>query len=141
MQKDGNIDPFLEFVSGILEVLSNRDLMRFNEKYVKAVLLTLFHLDGLYIIYSETETYKGYIDILLLKDRRYAQYIQYEWLIELKYLKEKDANQLEDVIKAGKEQLARYTFSPDMIARIDIQNLKRALIVVTGKSKVEVFYT
>jgi len=135
MQTEGNIEPFLEFVSEILQTLSNRDLMRFNEKYVKLVLLTLIHLDNLYVVTSETETYKGYIDILLLKDRRYEKWVTYEWLIELKYLKEQDSDQLDEVKKAAQKQIENYATSPDFANRVNPETLKKATLVFTGKSK------
>ncbi|MCK4260478.1 MAG: AAA family ATPase [Halanaerobiales bacterium] len=83
----GDIKPFLEFTSEqILQKLSNRDLMRFNEKNLKIILRSLLAVAEVYNPISEREVENGYIDIYLEKDFRF-QDIKYEWLWELKYLK------------------------------------------------------
>ena len=140
MQEKGDIQPFLSFVSQVLETLSNRDLMSFNEKYIKAIFLTLIHLDGLYVIASERETHKGYIDILLLRDIRYAQYINYEWLIEIKYLKKSEYHTLDAVRKMGLEQIQNYSFADDIESTVDMKSLKRALLVFSGKNKIDTYF-
>jgi hypothetical protein len=57
---------------------------------------------------SEYKTRSGYLDLFLTRDTRYEQYTNYEWLIELKYLKEADRRRLEEAKKAGMAQLAGY---------------------------------
>jgi len=135
MQQKGNIVPFLDYVNEIMKKLSNRDLMKFNEKYIKTIMFTLFFIDGLYINFSEMEVADGYMDILLVKDQRYAQYVNYEWLIELKYLKASQKKMLANVRQQGKEQLERY--APDAAARerITPSGFKKALVTFIGKSK------
>ena len=136
MHSAGDIADVLVELQRILSVLSNRDLMTFNEKMVKLVILTLVNLDGMYVIRSEMETNSGYIDIMLTRDVRYTAYTKYEWLIELKYLKESDRGRLEEVKQAGLEQLARYSESELIAQSFSGQFLKKVLLVVVGKSDI-----
>jgi len=136
MQQFGNIQPFIDYIAEILGILSNRDLMKFNEKYIKVILLTIFFTDGLFLIFSERELPGGYIDILLVKDPRYAEYISYEWLIELKYIPEKKANTLEEIRKTGLEQLERYALDAESRERIAPEGFKKALLTFVGKNKI-----
>ena len=83
----GNIYPYLEYFSeNILKLLSNRDLMNFDEKYIKATMLPTLYLSNLYLPVSEDENKNGYSDIYLQK-RPTAKSIKYEYIFELKYLK------------------------------------------------------
>lgn len=111
--------------------------MSFNEKYIKLILSTLFYLDGLYIIHSETEVEEGYIDLLLVRDKRYKQYIRYEWLIEIKYLKEKERASLPKVRAKAIEQLQNYSFSSQIAQRFQRDSLKRAALIFIGKNEID----
>ncbi len=135
MRTDGDITAFTKYLQSILEKLSNRDLQKFDEKYIKAVMLTLFNVDGVYLIETEYETEQGYIDILLTKDVRYARWIHYEWLIEINYLKEKERSRLEEVKKNARKQLSGY-ISDRIKKRIAGKSLQRAIIIVIGKNEV-----
>ena len=55
--------------------------MGFDEKYVKMILLTLFVVDGTYLINSELENNNGYSDIYLKTKLQYKEYTCFEWLI------------------------------------------------------------
>lgn len=46
MRMYGNIEPLIELLKGILEDLSNRDLIQMNEKNVKMMFLILLGVDG-----------------------------------------------------------------------------------------------
>jgi hypothetical protein len=136
MQINGNISLFKDFLQDILKQLSNRDLMNFDEKYCKAVMMTLINLDGLYFLQSEQETDEGYVDLLLTKNLRYAKDIKYEWCIELKYIKESGRNQLETVNEKAKEQLTRYAESDFVQSKWGGDSLKKAVIIFIGKSEI-----
>ena len=136
MHQEGKITDVITELQRILSVLSNRDLMTFNEKMIKIVLLTLVNLDGMYIAHSEMETNTGYIDIMLSRDIRYTKYTKYEWLIELKYLKESDRSKLEEVKGAGLEQLARYSDSELITRSFSGEYLKKVLLIVVGKTDI-----
>jgi len=138
MRLNGNIMPFIDYAKNILEKLSYRDLQKFDEKYIKVILMVLFDLDGIFLIQSELESRNGYIDILLTKSRQYAQYVKYEWMLEIKYLKESERNKLPEVIEKGKDQLKKYAESSNIKNRFDDESFKRALIIFIGKGDIEV---
>ncbi|MCT4509420.1 MAG: ATP-binding protein [Tepidibacter sp.] len=136
MSTDGNISDFIEYFKYILSNLSNRDLIKFDEKYVKMILMTLFSVYGLYVVQSEPEIDKGYIDILLAKNKAYKKLINYEWLIELKYLKESERNNLKNIKEEGLKQLNEYAESKIIKSRFNKDTLRKVLIIVVGKQDI-----
>ncbi|HHW04236.1 MAG TPA: AAA family ATPase [Thermoanaerobacterales bacterium] len=136
MAVEGKIRLFQAYIKRVLAMLSNRDLMGFDERYIKIILMTLFHQNGYYIVNSEYEVEHGYVDIYLSKNRAYADYIKYEWIIELKYIKENERNKYEEVKTKAIEQLKRYAASDKIKHRIDPNRLKKLLIIIIGKKDV-----
>jgi len=49
--------------------------------------LAWLNLTSLYDVTSEQEKNKGYADICLEPDRRFTEYVKFDYIIELKYLK------------------------------------------------------
>ena len=86
-----NINPLLEEIRKVLALFSNRDLMRMDEKHIKAVILTLLYQSEVYFIRSEAEVNNRYPDILLLECNPIE--VRYQFLFELKYSKKKDGAQ------------------------------------------------
>ncbi len=130
MAYEGRIEPYVKYISkNVLNTLSNRDLIKFDEKYIKLILIVYISDSNAYRIHSEREIEEGYIDIYLEKAPHMPD-IKYEWLIELKYLKESERDKLEEVKKRGLEQLERYAKSKNLADR---ENLKKALLVFIGK--------
>jgi hypothetical protein len=107
MAYDGTVDKFVKIVEEFLKkVMSNRDFRRFREGHLKIHILTLLFLNGLYYIQSELEAERGYLDIFL---RELPQFpVDYEWVLELKYLRKADAREVEKVENEGMEQLRKY---------------------------------
>ena len=135
MATKGKCEIFIEYLKEFLKNLSNRDLIKFDEKYIKILLLSIF-MNNVYIQNSEYEVEEGYIDILLLKNKAFQESIRYEWIIELKYIKEKDKNTFEEVKKEGLEQLKRYGNSRKLSVSYDMKYMKKLLIIVIGKNEV-----
>jgi hypothetical protein len=132
MAFEGKLEPFLEFVSvNILHGLSNRDTIRFDEKYLKIILISNLVATGLYHPVSEREVENGYLDLYLERDIRTPD-VKYEWLLELKYLKKADQKKLEQVKKQGLRQLKDYAASKHFTSKKD---LKKALIIFSGKNQ------
>ncbi len=98
---EGKIEGFIRSIETMLEKVSFRDFMNFDEKYVKLVMLTYLMLSKIYYVKSEYEVENGYIDILLLQ--RSGIQIDYEAMFEVKYLKKKE---YEDN-KSGKQTLQK----------------------------------
>jgi len=103
--KTGEAAPFIEYTyNQVLPYLSNRDLIKLEEKHLKMILMSFLSITQAYIPYSELEMHKGYSDIVLVPDTRYEVKNSQIW--ELKYIKEKEDPQQK--IKEAKEQIKRY---------------------------------
>ncbi|HHW02339.1 MAG TPA: AAA family ATPase [Thermoanaerobacterales bacterium] len=136
MRTNGDITSFIEFFKGLVSNLSNRDLIGMNEKGIKMILTTLFGVDGTYMVLSEQENTEGYTDIFLQKKVQYKAYTKYQWILELKYLKESERQRLEEVRERGLSQLKSYAESVKVKQGIKPEELKQALIIVVGKKDV-----
>nr|WP_077360107.1 AAA family ATPase [Clostridium saccharoperbutylacetonicum] len=136
MAVSGKCNLLIEYLKEFLYNLSNRDLIKFDEKNIKVILLSIF-MSNVYVANSEYEVEEGYIDVLLTKNKAYEESIKYEWMIELKYLKEKDKNAFEEVKKQGLKQLEGYSSSRKLSSSYDLNNMKKLLIVVIGKKEIE----
>jgi len=106
LAQENDIVPLIEAVESILLQLSNRDAVGFDEKYVKAIFASLLYPTQIYTIHSEYETDRRYVDVLLT--RRPPIDPNYQFAIELKYLKLQDADQLETVKNKGLTQMKEY---------------------------------
>ncbi len=135
LRYSGKIRPFVDYVQNILKKHSNRDLQKFDEKYIKVIMFTLMDIDGFYLLQSEPELRNGYADILLTRSKKWAEYIKYEWLIELKYVKESERSQLDNIRQEGKNQLEKYAQSEDIKKRFEKNSFKKALVCFVGKAE------
>lgn len=136
MALEGKCNLLIDYLKIFLLNLSNRDLIKFDEKYIKIILLSIF-TNNVYIENSEYEVEEGFIDVLLTKNKAFEESIKYEWMVELKYIKEKDRNSLEEIKKQGLKQLRQYSSSSKLTAAYDVKYMKKLLIVVIGKKEVE----
>ena len=132
----GNIYPYLEyFTENILKLLSNRDLMNFDEKYIKAVMLPTLYLSDLYLPVSENENKNGYTDIYLQR-RPTAKTIKFEYVFELKYSKVGAAKkEKENKMNEAIAQIEKYKKDERYAGRGD---LKFVALVFEGKGDYEV---
>ncbi len=133
MKVYGNIQPLIELVGTILGDLSNRDLIKMDEKNIKMILLTLLGVDSTYFIKSEDDNNKGYVDIMIKRKIQFKDITKFQWIIELKYIKESDKNTLEKVKEEGLKQLKGYAESKMVKEELGTDNLKKALVIVVGK--------
>ncbi|MCR1971916.1 ATP-binding protein [Clostridium cochlearium] len=136
MRAYGNIEPLAKIIGEILEHLSNRDLMQMEEKHIKMMFLTLLGIDSTYFIQSEAENNKGYVDIMLKRKIQYKDITKFQWIIELKYIKESERNTLEKVKEDGLKQLKGYAESKIVKEQLGEEGLKKALIIVVGKKDI-----
>jgi hypothetical protein len=131
----GNPHPYIEYVSqNIFSRLSNRDLQRFNEKYIKIMLLNGLFQSRLYVPVTEKEVEHGYIDIFLQRSPLLPD-IKYEWVWEIKYIKNADAKNVETVCDAAIVQLEKYRDSHEFAGRTDLRYLS---VIFIGKDKYEI---
>jgi len=136
MRMFGNIEPLIEMVKGILQDLSNRDIIQMDEKNVKMMFLTLLGVDSTYFIKSEDENNNGYVDLMLKRKIQHKDITKFQWMIELKYIKESDRNTLEKVKEQGLKQLHLYGESKLVQDELEEEGLKKVLIIVVGKKDI-----
>jgi hypothetical protein len=138
MATNGDLKQFISYISeNAFSRLSDYDLQRFDEKYIKILLLSYLFMDEKYIAMSEYETVTGRTDIFLQRNPnpKYSQ-IRYEWILELKYCKVSDSQtEIEAKRKDALAKIDKY-INADRIK--DRPNLKAAAIVFIGKDKFEI---
>ncbi len=133
---DGDLGPFLEQVRDqVLEKLSNRDLVRFDEKHLKVILLTYLTFSPLYHPLSEQEFKHGYADLFLALDRRFPD-ARVSWLLELKHVK---AGGSEGEVEAARRealgQIDRYLKDVGHLqALMGDREIRAATVVLVGST-------
>jgi hypothetical protein len=106
----GNPAPFFKIVEFVLqENHSNRDDMVYGEKHLQTLIIGLLFPFESYLVHSEYEAKRGYPDVFL--ERIPGKTIRYEIVLEIKYVKKKDAATLDAVISEAKTQLNKYMTS------------------------------
>jgi len=136
MRMNGNIESFIEFLKKILEDLSNRDLIQMDEKHIKMMIITLLGVDSTYFVQSEVENNKGYVDILLKRKIQFKNVTKFQYLIELKYIRESERNTLGKVREEGLKQLKKYEESNFIRNEFEGDDLKKVLVIVAGKKDI-----
>jgi len=136
MAYDGDIKPFLNYFSeNFLKRISYRDLLKFDEKYIKAMMLTLLYTTSLYLPISEDETINGYTDIYIQKHpAKHA--VKFEYVFEIKYVKT-DASDADTAVKLAEAetQIQKYKKDHRFIDRDDVIFVG---LVFKGKGDLEV---
>ena len=116
-----------------LNNLSNRDLIKFDEKYIKLIFYCIAMNMNTYSTKSEMEVNRNYPDILLVPRDSSKGYKAV--MVEFKYIKKGEVAKLEDKQKEAREQIERYSSFEDIK---DIQGLRKyTIVVVTNDIYVE----
>ena len=123
--KEGKIDKMVETLKIYLNNLSNRDLIKFDEKYIKLIFYCIAMNMNIYSTKSEMEVNRNYPDILLVPRDSSKGYKAV--MVEFKYIKKGEVAKLEDKQKEAREQIERYSSFEDIK---DIQGLRKYTIVV-----------
>ena len=124
---EGKIDKMIEVLRIYLNNLSNRDLIKFDEKYIKLIFYCISMTLPIYSTKSEMEVNRNYPDILLVPRDRTKGYKAI--MVEFKYIKKGETTKLEDKQEEAKEQIERYSEFNDIK---DIEGLRKYTIVVAG---------
>ena len=133
LAKEGRIDKIVEILKIYLNNLSNRDLIKFDEKYIKLIFYCIAMNIKAYSTKSEMEVNRNYPDILLVPRDSSKGYKAV--MVEFKYIKKGEVAKLEDKQKEAKEQIERYSSFEDIK---DIQGLRKyTIVVVTNDIYVE----
>ena len=125
--REGKIDKIVETLRIYLNNLSNRDLIKFDEKYIKLIFYCIAMTMPIYSTKSEMEVNRNYPDILLVPRDRTKGYKAI--MVEFKYIKKGETAKLEDKQKEAREQIERYSQFEDIK---DIEGLRKYTIVVAG---------
>ena len=123
--QEGRIDKLVEVLKIYLNNLSNRDLIKFDEKYIKLIFYCIVMPMPIYSVKSEMEVNRNYPDILLVPRDRTKGYKSI--MVEFKYLKKGETAKLDDKQKEAREQIERYSEFEDIK---DIEGLRKYTIVV-----------
>ena len=124
---EGKIDKIVELVEKYLQNLSNRDYIKFDEKYVKLIFYCIAMNLKTFRIKSEMEVAKSYPDLLIIPKNMKEDY--FSIMIEFKYLKKEEANLLENKQKEAREQVNHYGKLEEIKS---IENLKKYTVVVVN---------
>ena len=129
LAKKGDIGPLVRLTETMLGRLANKDFRKFDEKYVKLVMLTWLFMSRIYLVKSEYEVEGGLIDIALLP--RANVVAPRHAIIELKYLATQDDGDkaLAAKVAQARQQLARYATSEELRS---LPNLMRFVVVFRG---------
>lgn len=106
MRFEGRVSKLIGYTSEIINSLSNRDLNGFRELNLKSILVTILSFSQIYRINSEFEINRKYVDLLLELQPDYKG--KYSFILELKYLKQNEAEKYEEIKRNGIEQLQSY---------------------------------
>ncbi|PKQ70251.1 AAA family ATPase [Raineya orbicola] len=129
----GNYEKFFTLIEKLLQNLSNRDYIRFDEKHVKMVFLAYLINANIFLVQSEREVAGGgYVDIELFI-RPNNPFTHHQFAIELKYLKKEQEALLAETMQEAKEQILNYYRNDTLLQSKKMLNL---LAVVTVKDKV-----
>ena len=130
---EGKIDTIIEMTERYLKNLSNRDYIKFDEKYVKLIFYCIAMNLRIFRIKSEMEVQRKYPDILIIPRDTEKGYCSV--MIEFKYLKKDEEDKLKEKEKEAKAQIEEYASFEEIR---DIKNLnKYTVITVNDKIYVE----
>ena len=130
---EGKIEKAVKLLQKYLSNLSNRDFIKFDEKYVKLIFYCIAMNLKTYKVKSEMEIEREYPDIVLIPKDKEKEY--YSIMIEFKYLKKEEENKLKEKQKEARKQIERYSKTEEMK---NIKNLnKYTIVVVNDKTYLE----
>ena len=103
---EGKIDKIVEMLGKYLKNLSNRDYVKFDEKYIKLIFYCISMNLKIFRLKSEMEVQRKYPDILLIPKDQSKGYKGV--MIEFKYLKKEEAGKLKEKQEEAKKQIKEY---------------------------------
>ncbi|MCP5104294.1 MAG: AAA family ATPase [bacterium] len=135
MAYDGKWKPLFDFITGRMrESMSLRDLIT-GEKSIQAFLNVYLGLSDLYIIHTEREYNKGYVDILMEPFLARYEGVKYSYLLEIKYLKsgvKPGEAKVEELRRAAEEQLRSYSMDKKLGKALEKTTLVKLVLIFSG---------
>jgi hypothetical protein len=123
------MDDLVKRVQEFLYTCSSRDKENFSELHLKHVFSMILSLTDQFNVYSEFPAGQGFMDMYIQKATNSAA--KYEAVVELKYIKEKDARKanVKKLAKEAEEQLSKYLQDKRMEQK---ENLKGFVVIFKG---------
>ena len=130
---EGNIEPYLRLVESNLKALSNRDFQRFDEKYVKMIMLLYAIESRFFYVPTERETSTGgYVDLeIFIRSNNLNKHAQY--IFEIKYIKKEDEKKDFERVKA--EAIAQLKNNRDTYTLLQEKEDLHAIVVIFVKDE------
>ena len=119
IMEDGRLEKLCEYISFLLKNMDNRIYIDYKEKDLQIMFYTILIRYLLLDVYLEYPSGDNFIDLAIFTKN-------YNYLVELKYIKEKEKKSYDEVYKKAKEQIKKYT--------IHKENLKKFIIIFTGSN-------
>mgnify|MGYP005792537643 FL=1 len=130
---EGKIDKIIEMLEKYLKSLSNRDYIKFDEKYVKLIFFCIAMNLKIFRLKSEMEIQRKYPDILLIPKDQSKGYKGV--MIEFKYLKKGEEEKLKEKQEEARKQIEEYG---EMEEIKELKNIEKYTVVaVNDKIHVE----
>jgi hypothetical protein len=104
----GNLQPLCDFLENrYFPILSNRDYRWSNELIIKIAFMTLLFNDNIYMMLSETEADRGYVDLSLIVRPDMRKFQALDLVLEFKYIGLKELGMTGAELKTlSREELA-----------------------------------
>jgi hypothetical protein len=132
MALTGNPEKFFALIEKLLQKLSNRDFIRFDEKHIKMIFVAYLVQSNIFWVQSEREIEGGkYIDLELFI-RPNNPNTHHQFALELKYLKKEQENLLKATMQEAKKQLWAYYTDDEVLQGKELLHLW-AIVVVKNK--------
>lgn len=140
MAENGDVDGLKELARDFFfNKLSSFDFASLSEKHVKFFFVSYFTLSNLYNVISEREIgERKRMDLLFEAHPAYYNYVKYNYIVELKYIKKSDSEEVakkkrDDAIAQAKEYYEIYKRDFKQFGR----ELKSLALIVTHTREVE----
>ena len=115
--EDGKLNKLCEYISQLLKDIDNQTFSNYTEKDLQIILYIILFRYSAFDVYLEYSINNNFIDLAIFTKK-------YNYLVELKYIKEKDKKSYDEVYQKAKEQIKKYTIHKD--------NLRKYIIIFTG---------
>ncbi|MBR2827902.1 MAG: PD-(D/E)XK nuclease domain-containing protein, partial [Bacilli bacterium] len=115
--EDGKLNKLCEYISQLLKDIDNQTFSNYTEKDLQIILYIILFRYSAFDVYLEYSINNNFIDLAIFTKK-------YNYLVEIKYIKEKDKKSYDEVYQKAKEQIKKYTIHKD--------NLRKYIIIFTG---------
>jgi hypothetical protein len=133
MAYQGEWKPLFDYIAQQMkDRMSLQDLIT-GEKSIQAFLNVYLGISQLYIIHTEKESNQGFADIFMEPFTARYREMKYAYILELKYLKKKEADKkLAVTVKKAEEQLKKYSLDKKLEKTVENMILIKLVLVFSG---------